>query len=349
MYKQEYKQDNLQNPKDMASSQALLQMITSSWISQTISVAAKLGIADLLKDGPKNSDELAKATGTHARSLYRVLRALASVGVFAEIEDGHFELTPLAASLVTGVPGSVRALAIMFGEEWHCQPWVNLLHSLKTANTAFEHVYGMKLFEYLEKNPEVAEIFNEAMTSTTATLSATVTDDYDFSGFGKIVEVGGGHGSLIAAILKANPRMQGVLFDLPHVVSGSKDLIEAEGLTKRCQIVGGNFFESVPSEGNAYILKQIIHDWDDTQAIAILKNCRHAMLENGKLVLLETVIPPRNQPSFGKFVDLEMLVSSGGCERTEAEYRMLFEAAGFQLTRIVPTASSLNLIEGVAI
>lgn len=343
------KQDNLQNTKFTTPPEALLQMITSSWVSQAIYVAAVLGIADLLKDDPKNSSELAKATGTHARSLYRVMRALASVGIFAEIEDGRFELTPLAAYLQTDVPGSIHAIAIMLGESWHWQPWGNILHTLKTGNTAFKHVHGMKLFEYLTKNVEAAQIFNEAMTGTTAPFNATITADYDFSSIGKIVEVGGGHGSLIASILKVYPTMQGILFDLPPVVIGAKHSIEAEGLAERCEIVGGDFFESVPSGGNAYILKNIIHDWDDTHAVAILKNCHRAIVENGKLLLVEALIPPRNEPSFGKFLDLEMLVMAGGCERTEAEYRVLFEAAGFHLTKVITTRSFLSVIEGVRV
>jgi len=343
------KQDNLQNPKSTTPPEALLQMITSSWVSQAIYVAAVLGIADLLNDDPKSSSELAKATGTQARSLYRVMRALASVGIFAEIEDDRFELTPLAAYLQTDVPGSIHAIAIMLGESWHWQPWGNILHTLKTGNTAFEHVHGMKLFEYLTKNVEAAQIFNEAMTGTTAPFNATITADYDFSSISKIVEVGGGHGSLIASILKAYPTMQGLLFDLPPVVIGAKHSIEAEGLAERCEIVGGDFFESVPSGGDTYILKNIIHDWDDTRAVAILKNCHRAMVENGKLLLVETVIPPRNEPSFGKFLDLEMLVIAGGCERTEAEYRTLFEAAGFQLTKVITTQSFLSVIEGVPV
>lgn len=343
------KQDNLQNPKSMTPPEALLQMITSSWVSQTIYVAAQLRIADLLKDGPKSSSDLAKATGTHARSLYRVMRALASVGVFAEIEDGRFELTPLAAYLQTDVPGSVRAITIMCGEEWHWQMWGNILHTLKIGNTAFEYVHGMKVFEYLTQNVEAAQIFNEAMTATTAPLNATITAEYDFSSISKIVEVGGGHGTLIASILKAYPTMQGILFDLPPVVIGAKHHIEAEGLAKRCEIVGGDFFESIPTGGDTYILKNIIHDWDDTHALAILKNCHQAMVENGKLLLVEAVIPPRNEPSFGKFLDLEMLVMTGGCERTEAEYRALFEAAGFVLTKVITTPSSMSVIEGVRV
>jgi len=343
------KQDSLQNPKSMTPPEALLQMITSSWISQAIYVAAKLGIADLLKDGSKSSSDLAKASGSHAQSLYRVMRTLASVGVFAETEDGCFELTPLAAYLQTDVPGSLRAMSIMSGEPWQWQPWGNILHTVKTGNTAFDHVYGVNSFKYLTQNVEAGQIFNQAMTSMTATFKASITDNYDFSSIEKIVEVGGGYGSLIASILKGYPTLQAILFDLPSVVISAKHLIESEGLAKRCEIVGGDFFESVPTGGDAYILKNIIHDWDDTDSVAILKNCHRAMVENGKLLLVETVIPPRNELSFGKVLDLEMLVMNGGCERTEAEYRVLFEAAGFVLTKVITTPSSLSVIEGVRV
>lgn len=346
-----YKQDKQQNRQEIPPEQMLLQMIISPWISQAIYVAAKLGIADLLKDGSKSIEELAQCTQTHTRSLYRVLRALSSVGIFSEIENDCFELNPLATYLQTCVSGSLHPLAIVCSEKWHFEPWLNILDTVKTGNTALEDIHGMKLFEYLEKNSEAAQIFDEAMTSTTAVLGGiNITSGYDFSSIDKVVEVGGGHGTLIASILKAYPNMQGILFDQPHVVIGAKNLIEAEGLAERTQIIGGDFFESVPSGGEVYILKQIIHDWDDTAAIAILKNCRVQMPKSGKILLIETVIPPRNEASFSKLVDLEMLVITGGCERNEAEYRALFKASGFQLTNIITTDSSLHaIIEGVAV
>lgn len=337
------------NPPQILPSMVLTQMITSTWVAQAIYVAAKLGIADLLKDSPKSSQELAQETDTDARSLYRVLRALASVGIFAEGEDGCFRLTPLATYLQTGIPGSLSGVALMFGEAFHRQPWSNILYSIKTGKTAFEHVFGMEVFEYLNQNPESAKIFDAAMTGFTANLTASIATDYDFTSIRKIVDVAGGQGSFIASILKGYPSMQGILFDLPHVIEGAKPLIEAEGLSDRCELVGGSFFEWVPSGGDAYIMKSIIHDWDDERAIAILKNCHQVMVENGKLLLVEVVIPPANKPSVGKLLDLEMLLMAGGCERTEAEYRALFEAAGFRLTNIFTTQSAQSIIEGVRI
>jgi hypothetical protein len=323
-------------------------MITGYWISQAIYVAAKLGIADLLKDGPKTDDELAQATGAHPRSLYRLLRALASVRVFAEAEDGRFGLTPLGEYLQTGIPGSVRALTINHGERLY-RPWGDLLHSVRTGETAFNHIFGMDVWQYATQNPEAVAIFNEAMTELTTQISTAVVAAYAFSRSSKIVDIGGGNGALILSILQANPQMSGVLFDLPHVIESAKKHLDAAGLTGRCAVVAGDFFASVPSGGDTYILKNIIHDWDDEHALKILQNCHRAMAENGKLLLVEGIIPPGNEPSFGKLVDLNMLVMAGGGERTEAEYRALLAAAGFQLTNVVPLQSplSFSVIEGV--
>jgi len=330
---------------------ALLQLVTGYWVSQAIYVAAKLGIADLLKDGPKSSDELAQATGTHARSLYRLLRALASVGVFAEAEDGRFGLTPLGECLQTGIPGSVRALTMMTSSEGWYRAWGDLLHSVRTGETAFNHVFGMDLWQYAAQNPEAAALVTEAMAEFTTQVSTAVVTAYDFSRFSKIVDVGGGNGTLLLSILQANPQMSGVLFDLPYVVEDARKHIAATDLTGRCEVVAGDFFASVPSGGDAYILKNIIHGWDDEHALKILQNCHRAMAENGKLLLVEGVIPPGNEPFRGKLVDLHMLViaGGGGCERTEAEYRALFAAAGFTLTNVVPLQSLLgfSVIEGV--
>lgn len=328
---------------------AVLQMASGYWVSQSIYVAAKLGIADLLKDSPKSCDELATATGTNAPSLYRVLRALASLGVFAETQLNHFTLTPLAACLQSDVPGSVRAFVIMLGEE-HYRAWGDFLHGVQTGGSPFEHVYGMNLFEYLAQNPESAKIFDESMTNASVIESATIAASYDFSSIQTLVDVAGGEGLLIASILKSNPTLKGVLFDQPYVIERAKRLLEAEGVLERCQLAAGNFFESVPEGGDAYILKHIIHDWDDERAIAILKQCHKVMPDNGKLLVAEQVIPPGNQPFMGKLIDVNMLVmTSGGRERTEAEYRALFEKAGFKLTRIVPTQDDVSVIEGIRV
>jgi hypothetical protein len=330
---------------DMPPSVAMLRMIACFWISRAIYIAARLGVADLLKDGPRHSEELAQAAGMHARSFYRVLRALASVGVFAEDEQGRFALTPLAATLRTDVPGSLRAFAISLLDEDHYAAWGEVMHSLKTGEVAFDHCFGMDVWQYRAGHPEAGGIFDEAMRSFSSVVNAAVVESYDFSSIGRIVDIGGGDGSLITSILQANPSVQGVLFELPHVIAGARWCIERAELTERCAVVAGDFFSSVPAGGDAYILKWVIHDWDDERGAALLRNCRQAMAEDGRLLLVEAVIPMDNSPSFHKFMDLNMLVMTGGRERTEVEYRTLLEAAGFRLTRIVPTPSEMMVIE----
>lgn len=328
---------------------ALMQMVTGYVISQAIYVAAKLGIADLLKDGPKSSDELAKVVGADARSLYRVLRSLSSVGVFAETSDKSFALTPLAELLRTDVPGSLHAMAVWMNEPFHWRVYEEMLESVKTGKLAFEHVFGMEPFPYFVENPEVAKIFDDAMTSFSIMTAPAVTAAYDFSSIKKLVDVAGGHGLLISSILKANPGVQGVLFDMPSVIEGAGRLIEEAGVADRCEKVAGDFFEAVTAGGDAYIMKHIIHDWDDERSLVILRNCHRAMTAGGKLLVVEVVIPPGNEPSFGKLMDIEMMLLPGGTERTEAEYRELFRAAGFELTRIVPTGSPVSVIEAVRV
>jgi len=328
---------------------AVLQMASGYWVSQSIYVAAKLGIADLLKDSPKSCDELATATGTNAPSLYRLLRALASLGVFAETQPNHFSLTPLAACLQSDVPDSIRAYVILRGEEQY-RAWGDLLHGVQTGGSSFEHIYGMNLFDYLAQNPESAKIFDESMTNLSAIESAAIAASYDFSSIQTLVDVAGGEGLLIASILKSNPTLKGVLFDQSYVIERAKRFLEAEGVLERCQLAAGNFFESVPEGGDAYILKHIMHDWDDERAIAILKQCHKVMPDNGKVLVAEQVIPPGNEPFMGKLLDLHMLVMApGGRERTEAEYRALFEKAGFKLTRIVPTQREVSIVEGIRV
>ncbi len=323
----------------------LLQMITGMLVSPAIYVAAKLGIADLLKDGAKSSEELAKSTQVDAQSLYRVLRALASVGIFAEVENRHFQLTPLAEYLQSDVPDSMQAIAIMLGEDWHWQLWGNILYSVKTGKPAFEYIFGMPIFQYLGQNPQAAKVFDACMTSLSIKDSAAISAGYNFSSIETLVDVGGGHGSLLAAILKANPNLKGILYDLPQVVAGAKQLDELHG---RGQVVAGDFFELVPSGGDAYMMKYIIHDWDDERAITILKNCHCAMPETGKLLVVERLISPGNEPSPANFGDIAMLLmTNGGRERTEAEFRELFASAGFKLTHITPTQCPLYVIEGV--
>jgi O-methyltransferase domain/Dimerisation domain len=326
---------------------ALMHMIHGSKITQLLYVVAKLGIADLLRDGPKRSEELAQAVGAHPRTLYRVLRALASLGVFAEDQAQCFHLTPLAHLLRTEVPESLRALAIFYGEEWVWHAEGALLYSVRTGKAAFTHVHGLGPFDYYRQHAEAAACFNTAMTSLSGNELAAVMAAYDFAGMATIVDVGGGQGALLAEILKTYPHARGMLFDLPAVVESAQPLLEAAGIAARCTRVAGDFFQTVPSGGDAYILKRVIHDWDDTPAGTILTQCRRAMAAHSRLLLIERVIPPGNAPSLGKLGDITMLLHYGALERTEAEYRGLLEAAGFTLVRIIPTQAPLSIIEGV--
>jgi len=329
----------------------LLEMVgTYTFISHAIMVAARLGIADLLKDGPKSSEELAQAVEAYPESLYRLLRALTNVGVFAQEKDGRFKLTSISKYLQIDTPGSMRSLMVMCSQEWHHESWGHFLTSVKTGKAPSEVLYGMNLFQYFEQNPEAGEIFNSAMTGFSAQSTAAVAATYDFSRVTAIVDVGGGLGTLMATLLKKYPQMNGVLVDRPHVIADARSFLEAEGVAQRCELVSGNFFEVVPSGGDAYILQNIIHDWDDERATAILKSCRRAIAANGKLLLSEMVIPPDNRPYFGTVFDLEMQVLCGsGRERTESEFRALFEAAGFKLTRVIPAPSYSYVIEGVPV
>lgn len=328
----------------------LLQMVMSNWVAQSIYAAAKLGIADQLKEGARSCDELAKATGANSPALYRLLRALASVGIFAETDPGCFILTPLAAYLQSDIPGSIRDVSIMIGDAEHYSSWGNIMHSLMTGESAFDNLYGMNVFQHYERNPEPAASFDRAMTSFSSVEKEAVVSAYDFSSINCLVDVAGGEGSLLVSILLKYPQMQGILFDRPHAIDRAKLSSECHTLGARCQLISGNFFESVPTGADAYILKHILHDWDDDRSIAILKNCHQAMTKNSKLLVVEVVIPLGNQPSVGKILDVNMLVMCpGGKERTEAEYRQLFKLAGFQMTRIIPTNSLASIIEGIPI
>lgn len=321
------------------------RLITGYWSTQAVYVAAKLGIADLLVKGPKTADELAKAVSVHAPSLYRLLRALAGLGVFAADDQGRFSLTPLAERLRSDVAGSQRALAIMSGEE-HYESWGQLLYSVQTGKIAFDKLYGMPVFDFLSQHVEQAKLFDLAMVGVHGRETSAMTDAYDFSDIKVLADVGGGNGSLLTTVLQKYPKMKGMLYDLPGVTERAKANLAAAGVADRCQVIGGSFFESIPPGADAYLMRHIIHDWDDEKSITILKNVHKAMSDQAKLLLVEGVIPPGNEPSFGKLLDLTMLVIPGGKERTEQEYRDLYAAAGFQLTRIVPTKAEVSVIEG---
>lgn len=332
-------------PLKAAPRTAMTRMIYGFMLSQAIYVAANLGLADLLENGPRSSEELACATSMHAPSLYRVLRTLAAIGVFEETEPGLFGLTPLGETLRTGAEGSLRPLAVCMGGQCNWQAWGDILHSIKTGESAFEHVFGTGFFQHLDRHPDNARMFLEAMNCCAGLYNEAIVAGYDFSRFGKIVDIGGGQGKLVAAILKANPSTQGVLFDTPNQTPGAQRLFEQEEIADRCETITGDFLESVPEGGDAYLLKHIIHDWDDHRAIEILKNCHRSMSKDARLLLIEEIITRDSEFAPAKVLDIQQLLMPGGRERTREEYGKLLEAAGFELTAIIPTQSSLSIIE----
>jgi hypothetical protein len=321
----------------------LARLISGYWYTQAVYVAAKLGIAELLQDGPRSAQELAEATGAHPRALYRLLRALASIGIFAE-EQGRFVLTLLGECLLDP---AMKALATVRGEfQYHA--WGELLSSVQSGRSAFEKVYGNPIFNYFTENPETGKLFDQAMTGVHGRETEAMLEAYDFTGIRTLADIGGGNGSVLTAILRRYPGMRGILFDLPGVAERAKANIQTAGLSGRCQVMAGDFFEAVPGGADASLMRHIIHDWDDDKSVTILRNCRRAMNQGVKLLVVEGVVPPGNEPSVSKFFDLAMLVLPGGMERTEEEYRHLFEAAGFRLARIVPTRTWVSVIEAVA-
>jgi ubiquinone/menaquinone biosynthesis C-methylase UbiE len=331
--------DKKPNPR-----QQVLQMITSYWTAQAIHVAAKLKLADLVKDGPKTAAELAELTNTQPQALYRLLRALSSVEIFAEDENGRFRLTPIAECLLD-VHGSQYAVAMMMGDE-HYRAWGELLYSVQTGKPAFDHIYGTGVFEFLSEHPEQAKIFDAAMTGFHGPETQAMIDAYDYAGVNTLVDIGGGNGTVLTAVLKSNPALKGILYDLPGVIERAKKNIADAGLSSRCQTIAGSFFESAPPGGDAYQMRHIIHDWTDEQCHTILSHIRKVIPKTGRLLVIEMVIKPRNEFQPAKWLDLNMLVLPGGRERTEAEYAEMYARAGFRLERVVPTPTEVSVIEG---
>lgn len=316
-------------------------------ISTALSLVAELGIADLLASGPQPVEALAQATSTHPGALYRVLRLLSSVGVFTQVQPNLFALTPLGDCLRTGVPGSMRSWVRMVGLKMWFQTFGEALHSLRTGEPVFVRTVGAEPFEYLASHPEESEIFNAAMSDFGQGVAVAVVQAYDFSDIHSVIDVGGGNGSFISTILQAHPQMTGTLFDLPHVAESAKKTITEAGVDNRCDIRPGDFFKSVPAGADAYVLRWIIHDWDEEKALTILRNCREAMTKAARLLIVETVIPPGDEPHPGKLVDFVMLTALGGQERTAEEYAELLGQVGFNLNRVVPTTSPMSVIEAV--
>ncbi len=331
-------------PNELPPPAQLMKLIVGKWISKPIYAAAELGIADLLADGPKSIEELAQASRSDRHSLYRMMRALASVGIFSERESGQFELTPMAEYLKTG---SMRSIALLFHSDWSDRAWGCFLESVKTGETAFEMAHGMAVSDWLEENPRAAEVFNEANAMKAGSSHRAIIDVYDFADIGTVTDVGGGLGILMAEILRANPSVEGVVAEIASVVPQAAKMIQTLGVENRCQVEECDFFERIQPGSDAYLLSNILHDWSDDQCRVILTNCRKAMKKKSRLLVVEMVVPPGNEPHIAKLLDLEMFVMTGGRERTEAEFRTLFESSGLHLSRIIPTQESICILEGI--
>ncbi len=328
----------------------LMAMITSFWAARAIYAAASLGVADLLKDGRRSAAEMAETLAVNSDGLHRLLRALTFVGIFDLDERGGFGLTEMGQYLRSDLPTSLRGHSLFHGSAWSWQSWSEILYSVQSGQPAGEHVFGLEMFDYLNERPTEAHAFDQAMTSTSDSFNYPVVSSYDFSGISKLADIGGGRGSFLAAILRANPLMRGLLFEQQATSEGASVALGAQGLADRCEFVVGDFFQSVPGGADAYALKNVLHDWDDARASKILQNVRQAMQPGNRLLIVENMILTENQPSFGMIMDLQMmLVTPSGRERTVAQFSLLLVAAGFQFKRLVPTGSSMNVLEAVAI
>lgn len=323
----------------------LVQFAMGGIVARIVYVAAKLGIADHLAAGPRTSDEIAPAVGAHAPTLYRMLRTLAGFGIVTETDGQRFGLTPVGEALRSGTPGHATVMTI--GGPLFAQGFSELEYSVRTGETGFIKATGMNVFEALAQRPDEAALFSDTMVGFHGAEPPAVADAYDFSTLGTIVDVGGATGNMLAAILGRHPQPNGVLFDLPHVITGAPALLEQRGVSSRVSITGGNFFEKVPSGGDAYILSHIIHDWSEAQCLTILRNVRAAMTPSSRLLIVEFVLPTGDTPHPGKVLDMVMLTLPGGTERTESEYADLLAKAGFKLNRVVPTASAASIVEAL--
>jgi len=344
-----YTQAQVINSGEQPPSMELLQLITAYWGSQAVWVFAKLGIADLLKDGPETTVHLAVQTRTHEESLYRLLRALASLGMLTELDGARFELKAMGACLRSDVPGSMRTPAMMFAEPWFWNAWGGLLHSVNTGQPAFDHVFGMPFFRYLTENLSAGSVFDAGMTVLSAPVIEAVVQAVDLSQVHRIVDIGGGEGSLVIALLHKNPHLRGIVFDLPSVINSARaKTSQDDGVGERIEFVGGSFLESVPEGGDVYILKSVLHNWSDSAGETVLKNCRRAINPGGELLIIERVLPARVDQSpkvqAMAMTDLHMMVTLTGGERTEDEFRDLLQTCGFSLERVTSTKSAFSIL-----
>jgi hypothetical protein len=336
---------------ETAAAEQLFQMALGFIPAISVNVAAKLSIAERLAAGPKTVEELAPLCKADSESLYRLMRALASVGVFREVDHKRFEQTALSDLLRADHPRSMKPFVVFFPDPLHFRCYANLMHSVQTGQTSVKPTFGKELFEYLAEHPDDSAIFNAAMVNLTHMFIPAILEAYDFKGIRVLADIGGGHGSVVGSILQKYPEMKGILFDMEHVVRGAGSYLQSLSVADRCTVTSGDFFKSVPAGADTYIMKNIIHDWDDEKSIAIMRNIRQALgdRKDGKLLLLEFVVTPGNEPHLAKWADIEMLALPGGKERTEAEYAELFSKCGFRLNRLVPTQAPQSVIEAVAV
>jgi hypothetical protein len=327
----------------------LIQMASAHWVSRHLYVAAQMNLADFLAQGPRTATELAQSSSTDAPSLYRFMRTLAGLGLFTEDHEHRFSLTAMGEALRTDTPGSIRTSVLVLAGDIFTKSLEQLPYSLQTGKTGFEKAFGGPLFEWLARHPADASMFSETMIGFHGTEPAAIAAAYDFSEFETVIDAGGATGNLLSTILNRYPKPRGILFDLPHVVADAPALLQARGLVDRIRIEAGNFFESVPAGGDAYVFSHIIHDWKDAECLTILGNCRRAMKPDSRLLIVEMVLPTGNTPHPGKLLDINMLTITGGLERTEPEYHALLDKAGFRLTQVVPTESAVSVIEAIPV
>jgi hypothetical protein len=320
-------------------------LVNGYQVSQAVHAAATFGISDLLASGPRDADDLARATSTHAPTLRRLMRALETVGIYQSDESGRYSNTELGEQLRADLPGSLGGWAVFVGRPAHWLAWGSLVDSVRTGENAFTAVHGMSAWEHRRQHPEEQVVFDAAMTAMTGSVTQAVIDHYDFGRFGTVADIGGGAGRLLSAILDRHPGMHGMLFDQPPVVAGAGPVLEAAGVADRCEVIGGSFFDSVPSGADAYLMKAIIHDWPDAESIDILRTCRRAIPDDGVLLLVEQLVGKGPDPVRTAFSDLNMLVGPGGQERTLGEYGALFDASGFTLTGATETGTPVFVIE----
>lgn len=325
----------------------LIQMAVAVWAARAVYAAAKLRLPDLLANGPRTAGDLAQATGVDSDALHRLMRALASRGVFTEVGPQCFALTALGTALKSGASGGARAAVLTLAGDWQWKAWDNFLFSLRTGQPALGATVGMPLFDYLAAHPEDGALFCEAMIGMHGAVGTAVVATYDFSRFRSIIDVGGGTGTLLRTILQTNMNLRGTLFDLPDTIREAKKAVAASGLSNRCKCVAGDFFNEVPTGYDAYVLAHVLHDWTDEQALPILRNCRRAIIDGGRLLIVEAVLPPGDTPHHGKMMDLLMLTVTGGLERTAEQFEALLADANFRLERVISTSTHQSIVEAV--